>query len=640
MASSPDSIPLIAAVDTGGTFTDAVARRGDRVAVAKVPSTPDDPSRAVASALERVSAELGAERVDVLVHGTTVATNALLERRGAPTWLVTNAGFEDLLAVGRQTRQSLYALEPVSRPVLVPRDQVVGVAGRLDRHGVELEPLALDALDAVLDTLRREGASPAWAVCLLHAYANPAHEQAVAARIRAVFPDASLSVSSDVLPVFREVERASTTVANAFVQPLMTRYLARLGGLAERVAVMASSGGRLTLGAAQARPALTALSGPAGGVVAALHVARSESGFGGAAPIEGVISFDMGGTSTDVALCREALPIRHESEVGPFPIHLPTLDIHTVGAGGGSIASVDAGGALAVGPESAGADPGPACYGRGERATVTDANVVLGHLPADTLLGGEHPIYPERARQAVQGVADALGVSLERAAEGILEVAVETMARAIRKVSVERGVDPRDLALCAFGGAGGLHACALAEALGMTRVVVPAHAGLLSAVGMLRGVAVAERSRTVLGLDATGLTQVFGDLERDAEGALGEPTASATLSVDLRYAGQSFELAVPWQASAAPLESACAAFEEAHEERFGYRLDAAIEPVTARVRLEGALPSPLEVREAGVVPTTVVGPAPVVQLASTTWVAAGWVATLAADGALWIERSA
>lgn len=620
--------PVVLAVDTGGTFTDAVGRRGDRVAVAKVPSTPDDPSRAVLAASAQVCEELGAPHPELLIHGTTVATNALLERDGAETWLVVNTGFEDLLTIGRQARADLYALEPRPRPVLVSPERVVGVRGRLANDGGELEAPDVDAFRSHLAALDETPRS--WAICLLHAYRNPAHERAYADVIRAVRPNDAVSLSSEILPVFREVERASTTVANAFVQPVMARYLERLSAAAAVVTVMGSSGGRLTLEAARSTPVLTALSGPAGGVVAAFHVAR-EHGVGG------VISFDMGGTSTDVALCRDQLPLRHVSTVGPYPIHIPMLDIHTVGAGGGSIATVDVGGALRVGPRSAGATPGPACYGAGTEATVTDANVVLGRLPHDVRLGGRMPIQPARATAAVAAVADALGVGVERAAEGIIAVAVEKMARAIRRVSVERGVDPRELALCCFGGAGGLHACELAEALGMRMIIVPAHSGLLSAVGMLRGRAVAERSRTVLGLDAAAIRTASATLVDEACAALGEAVEGRSITLEMRYRGQSFELGATY---AADLPAAVEAFEAAHEARFGYRLDVGVEAVNLRVRVAGSAPEPVVIAEAISGPERVDGPASIVSLASTTWVAPGWMAERNAIGDLVLRHAA
>ena len=612
----------IVAVDTGGTFTDAIGRLGARVATAKVRSTPSDPSVALRRAIDEVIGALGADAASVLIHGTTVATNALLERRGAETWLVTNAGFADLLHIGRQNRPELFALEPIlPEPVI---EGALEVPGRLSAEGEELEPIDTASLSSALSALDEGPRS--FAVCLLHSYRNDAHERAVGAAIAAARPGDSMSLSSQVLPVFREVERASTTAANAAVQPLMAGYLARLSDASERVSVMGSSGGRLTLKEAIDRPVVTALSGPAGGVVAALSVAK-ESG------ASGVISFDMGGTSTDVAVCAESLPIRHGSRVGPYPIHVPMLDIHTVGAGGGSLARVDAGGALRVGPQSAGADPGPACYGVGEEPTVTDANVVLGRLPADAKLGGRLELDSERAREAVGRIASSLGVSVERAAEGIIEIAVQTMAAAIRKVSVERGLDPRRYALCAFGGAGGLHACDLADELAIEHVIVPPHAGVLSAVGMLQSRASTTRSRTVLG-DVERMPAVLDALEVAAMRALGEPADRVVREVSARYRGQSFELVVPYEGD---WTQAAAAFESLHERRFGYRLNAQVEPVTMHVRAEGHAPSDWAPTDPTKV-TDLVGPSSLIRLADTIYVAAGWSASTSSTGAVALTR--
>lgn len=612
-----------AAVDTGGTFTDVVAVAGGRLVTAKVPSTPDAPDRAVAEGLRRVCALLGVPAPDALVHGTTVATNALLETVGERPWFVVNAGFEDLLVLGRQARADLYALQPRPRPQLVPREQTLGVGGRLAPDGQELEPLDLDALDAALTAL--DATPRTWAVCLLHAYADPRHERAVAERIRRHRPQDAVSLSSEVLPVFREVERASTTVANAFVRPRMEGYLGVVAGLASRVEIMGSSGGRLPVEVARRFPVHTALSGPAGGVVAALAVARRHHP-------SGVLSFDMGGTSTDVALCRSALPIRHDRPVGDWSIHVPMLDIHTVGAGGGSIAWVDSGGALRVGPRSAGADPGPACYGRGELPTVTDANVVLGRLPGDTRLGGELALVPERAAAAVGALARRIGATVDEAAQGIVRIAVETMAQAIRRISVERGEDPRLFPLVAFGGAGGLHACALADVLECPEVLVPARAGLLSAVGMLQSVPVAERALTVLGRTEAEIGQAAEALAAECCAAAGEG-AAVRIGLEMRYLGQSFELEAAFSGS---VLEASRAFEALHEARFGYRLAAPVEAVTLRVRAEGARPAPLpdgcgdgEVLR---------GPVAVVDDASTVWVAPGWRGTRLEDATLRLTR--
>lgn len=610
------------AVDTGGTFTDAIGRCGDRIATAKVRSTPDDPSRAVRESVAAVLRSLGSREAELLVHGTTVATNALLERAGAETWLVTNAGFGDILTIGRQARPHLFALEP-TRPASIVAGSLE-VAGRMTADGSELEPLCLDGLRESLDAFDETPRS--FAVCLLHSYRDPSHEQSVAKLIRIARPNDTLSLSSQILPVFREVERASTTAANAAVQPLMVDYLGRLASVARRVAVMGSAGGRLTLDQAMERPVLTSLSGPAGGVVAALAVARRRG-------VAGVISFDMGGTSTDVALCAGILPVRHESSVGPYPIHVPMLDIHTVGAGGGSLARVDAGGALRVGPESAGADPGPACYGRGVRPTVTDANVVLGRLPTSARLGGHLQLDGARSNAALDSLASELGVSRERAAEGVLAIAVQTMAGAIRTISVERGLDPRDYALCAFGGAGALHACALADELGMQAIVIPAHAGVLSAVGMMQGRAASTRSKTVLNASAE-MPTVCAALEVAATDALGEPAQTVRREVSARYRGQSFELVVPYDEE---WSRSVQAFEAAHEERFGYRLDAEVEPVTLHVRAEGAAPQswhPLEPVDA----QTLVGPAHLVRKDTTVYIAEGWHANAAAGGDIELRR--
>lgn len=624
-----DPTPTVrVAIDTGGTFTDVVATDGARVVEVKLPSTPDDPSRAVVDGIARACDALGAPSADHLVHGTTVATNALLEGAGAETWFVTNAGFEDLLTIGRQHRPSLYALRPEAPPLLVPPARCVGVAVRRDVTGAVVTPLdagALATLDAVLERL--DDAPRSWAIALLHAWVDGADEQAIAARIRARRPADHVSLSSEILPVFREVERASTTVANAFVGPLMVDYLGRLASAATRVEVMGSSGGRLGLDVARAQPVRTALSGPAGGVVAALDIVDRLG-------LDGVVSFDMGGTSTDVALCAGALPLRFGSQVGAHPIHVPMLDIHTVGAGGGSIAWIDDGGALRVGPRSAGADPGPACYGRGVEPTVTDANVVLGRLPADTRLGGHLALDAERAHTAVAGLGARLGLDAEATARGILAIAVETMARAIRRVSTERGVDPRDLPLCTFGGAGGLHACALADALGMPSVVLPARAGLLSAVGMLLGAPVAERSRTVLGGADAAIEAVRQALVDEAAASVGAVDRVET-RLAARYAGQSFELDVPFDASVA---DARAAFVAAHEARFGYQLDRAVEPVTVRVRATGPASPPLPASDAAG-GSPVDGPTSLVDLSSTTWVPEGWRAEPLDGGGWWLRRS-
>jgi N-methylhydantoinase A/oxoprolinase/acetone carboxylase beta subunit len=597
--------------DTGGTFTDVVAADGS---VAKVLSTPDDPGRAVRDGLDA----LGGGRPDRLTHGTTVATNALLERRGARVTLVTNAGLEDVLEIARQDRPSLY--DPFAdRPEpLVDRAHRIGVAGRLDARGGELEavdPASIPPLPADTEAV---------AVCLLHADLDPAHEQAVAAELEARGHD--VTVSSAVSPEMREVERTTTTVVNAYLRAPCRTYLQHLDDVADHVEVMTSAGGLLPVAEAADEPARLLLSGPAGGVRAAAEAGAS-AGFPDA------ITFDMGGTSTDVCLVLGGVPApAPQREVAGLPVRLPSLDIHTIGAGGGSIARLDPGGALVVGPRSAGAAPGPACYGRGgTEPTVTDADLVLGRIPADARLGSLGPLD-----------LDAATAALERAgvdAAGVVAVVNAAMGEALRSVSVARGVDPAGLALVAFGGAGPLHACELAEALGLRAVVVPPRAGVLSAVGVLtsprqRDLVRSWPSPTVIdGLDAARAALAEEAVALLAGGAADGDAATdveVTTAIDCRYAGQAHELSVP----------SVAAFHDEHERRNGYRRpDAPVEVIA--LRATARLPAP--VTAADLPPVTrqpVVGPAVVAEPDCTTWVPAGWAGRVAAGGALVLERVA
>lgn len=577
----------IVAVDTGGTFTDLVALDGlDRIRTAKVPSTPDDPSRAILAGLDRLLPEGGEV---VVLHGSTVATNALLERAGARVLLVTTEGFEDVLEIGRQNRPQLYAFEPHRPPPLVPADDRVGVAGRLGPEGEEIDPLDLAAVEALLD---RATEADAVAIVGLHSYTNDAHERAVADVLRPT--GTPLSISADVLPEFREYERTATTVVNAYVQPIMQRYLGNLRTAltakdapvrAERLEIMGSAGGLLPVDRAVRAPVHTVLSGPAGGVVGALAWAQ-------AVGRAGVVTFDMGGTSTDVSLC-PGHPLRtREFEIAGVPVAIPVLDIHTVGAGGGSIARVDAGGALRVGPESAGADPGPICYGRGgTEVTVTDAHVWLGRIPTDAFAAGDNALDRAAIEAPLTRLAYALGTSLEEAALGVLEVATTTMERALRVISVERGFDPADLALVAFGGAGGLHAADLSVRLGCAEALVPPASGLLSAWGILAAPPVHEVSRSVLRpIDDVELPQIRDELTAaaravlEAEGVPAEET-EVEAHVDLRYRGQSFELRVPAEGSGTEWAEA---FHSSHQQRYGYaRRDRGVEAVTLRAVARG-----------------------------------------------------
>jgi N-methylhydantoinase A len=575
------------AVDTGGTFTDLVLLDGGRLERLKVPSTPADPSQAVLDGLARILPE-GTRFT--LLHGSTVATNALLERRGARVALVTNAGFEDVIEIGRQNRPQLYALVGTRLPPLVDRDERHGISGRLGPEGEEIEPLDEEELAALAEQLLR-GDAQSIAISLLHAYADGGHESRVAAAVERL--GLPLSVSSRLVPEFREYERTATTVVNAYVAPIMDRYLGRLASEAgaERVRIMGSNGGALPVERARREPVHTVLSGPAGGVVGALTWARR-------AGHESVISFDMGGTSTDVSLC-PGRPLRtRELEIAGLPVAISVIDIHTVGAGGGSIARVDPGGALRVGPQSAGAEPGPICYGwGGEQVTVTDAQVWLGRLPPDAFLGGERTLDRAAVRAPLEQLARDLGATAEEAAEGVIAVADTAMERALRVISVERGYDPVDFAVVAFGGAGGLHVAELTRRLGASTAIVPPDPGLLSAYGMLASPVTREASRTVLlRSDSHGtedvVRAVLDELEADAREAMraeGAQDASltATRVIDARYRGQSFELAVA-------AEGWATAFHRAHRERYGYeRPEAPVEAVTLRV-IVSAPPSDLD----------------------------------------------
>ncbi len=582
-------------VDAGGTFTDFVVLHDDgRMETFKLRSNPRAPAKVILEGLRRV-----ASSADV-VHGSTVATNALLERKGVRTAFVTTAGFEDVLEIGRQNRPELYNLTPVHRELLVPRKLCFGVKERAYHDGLAALKPSQAELKRLAARLRKSGAK-AIAICFLHSYRNAANESAVA---KALLRDGVyVCASHEISPEFREYERASTTAVNAYVGPLMDAYLRELGAAKNfRISIMQSNGGFLSASDAAKHAARTVLSGPAGGVIGAMRMAQA-SGF------TRVLGFDMGGTSTDVSLIDGSPRETTEASVDGLPVRVPMLDIHTVGAGGGSIARIDAGGLLRVGPESAGADPGPACYGKGSLPTVTDAQVVLGHVTS--LLGGAMPVDAARAGKAVDSIARPLKLSLEDAARGIIRVANANMERAIRVVSVERGYDPRDFALVAFGGCGGLHACEIAQELGIKTVIVPRHAGVLSALGMLLADAVRDYSAGVLG--RSDLEAEFVKLEKRA---LKEtPGAKLTRSADVRYVGQSYELNVPWPYGTR--------FHGLHERTYGYaRRDRETEVVTIRVRAKVATP---RVRLKGEQMTKpALGPAILADYGSTTLVPQGW----------------
>jgi N-methylhydantoinase A len=537
-----DSRTTVVGVDTGGTFTDIVYRKGGRIGVFKILSTPADPADAVLAGLRTVLPEGEIERV---TYGTTVATNAMLERRGARTVVLLTAGFEDLLEIGRQARPDLYDLEPLRSEPLARNRACIGVRERLRHDGSVALALTRQEIQRVMRAVRRTGAESI-AVCLLHAHVDSRHERALERALRSF--GLPISLSSRIAPIRGEYERASTVVANAFVSPKMASHLHSLHQQiqARTLHVMQSNGGAIGVSLASKEPIRTMLSGPAGGVAAATDIAIA-SGFHRA------VSFDMGGTSTDVALIDEIASRRQTTDIGGIPIVVPTIDIHTVGAGGGSIASVDAGGALRVGPESAGAEPGPACYGGGTRPTVTDATVVLGRLRPDAFLGGHMRLNVERARRALAGLARAMGVRSETvAAEGVVRVVENSMERAIRLITIERGQDPRSCVLIAFGGAAGLHACGLATELGIRSVLIPNHPGVLSARGMLTAPLVHDLTRSVVIVDPgfPQLRRIAGGLEKTAIKVLvseGVSRREVKISsfAQFRYLGEGSALEVP-----------------------------------------------------------------------------------------------
>ena len=645
-------------VDVGGTFTDFLLWEDGAARIHKRPSTPDDPGRAVLEGLDHLGVT-----PDLVVHGTTVATNAVLQRRGARTALVTTEGFRDLLTIGRQTRAHIYDLEPETPEPLVDPELRFECAGRLRPDGTIEASWSVEQAREVLARAEAAGAESV-AVSLLYPYLDPSFEQAFRSAGTPLF----LSLSSEVSPEYREVERTATTALNSYIGPVMSKYLDALGeGVAARgvptLHVVQSDGGAASVDRASRFPVSTLLSGPAAGVHGAFEVAR-------AAGYDRIITFDMGGTSTDVALCDRAIPTRPDVVVGDFPARTPVVDVHTVGAGGGSIARIDAGGALRVGPESAGAVPGPACYGTGEEFTVTDAQAVLGRLGAHGQLAGTLAIDLDRARKATHPLHDALGSEVE-AAEAVLRVATANMERALRVVSVQRGFDPREFTLVPFGGAGPLHACALADALEIPRILVPAMPGVLCALGAVQSDLTATRTRSVLvPLDDAhrdALTTALAAVADDARDALNDPRTEVSLALDLRYAGQSYELTIEVPDAAHPLDAATA-FHTAHEQRFAHAdTDAAVEAVNVRAvaRVPSETPIPVPAPGSGAVPITrtpvviegiehdtavyrredfrpgdvVAGPAIVVQLDTTTLVEPGWSARADAQGNLILERA-
>jgi len=562
-------------IDTGGTFTDLVAIIDGALRVHKVLSTPADPAAAVMSGLVKM---LAGARPELVTYSSTVATNALLEGKGARVAIVTNAGFEDLLEIGRQNRDELYALAP-SRPApLVPRARRIGVAERTLFDAKVLLPLTRTELARVRRAAARSGAQ-AFAICLLHSYANPRGERALA---RALAPlGRPLSVSHRIVAEYREFERFSTTVVNAYVAPRMASHLGslerKLAGA--RLRIMQSNGSAIGSALARAEPVRTILSGPAAGVIGAAAMAREIGA-------ERFITFDMGGTSTDVSLFDRRAKIRTLSYPAGYAVRSPVIDIHTVGAGGGSIARVDAGGSLRVGPQSAGADPGPACYGRGGAATVTDADLAAGRLAAANFLGGAMRLYPERAERALGAIARAMKTTRLTAARGVIRVVNANMERAIRVITVERGYDPRDFALLAFGGAGPMHAAELALDLGIRHIVMPRNPGLLCAWGAIGAPLGREFSQTVRAINPSyrALVARTAAMRRRARAELRAEGAAASaiaieIHLEMRYRGQSYELEVPLT------RDFIDTFHAAHRRTFGHSTPGApVEVVNLRLR--------------------------------------------------------
>lgn len=658
-------------VDVGGTFTDLVAVDGaGALSVVKIPSTPPDFHRAV---IDAVGQAAGADAIARIVHGSTVATNALLQRTGQPIALITTEGFKDILLIGRQNRPSLYALN-IDRPTpLAQGDAVFSVRERIGASGEIVEPLSEADVDSVVQKIVALGLSHV-AVCLLFSFINPEHERLVGRRCEKA--GLTVSLSSQILPEFREYERASTTAINAALRPVVATYLDALSvGLSatapsksrvDDLRIMHSSGGTLTPAEASQQAARLVLSGPAGGVMGAAFVAK-QSGWGD------VITYDMGGTSTDVAVILNGQPQwTTTSNVDGLPLGLPMFDIHTVGAGGGSIASIDAGGALRVGPRSAGARPGPACYGRGgTEPTVTDANLVLGRILPSQFLGGAMRVDRSLAERAIEPLARAMSKSVVETALGIVRVAEANMERAIRHVTSQRGHDPSGFALVSFGGAGGLHACALADALDIRTVLVPPFCGVLSALGMVVAPAVVDASRSVLhlgqGLDDHRLIAEIGSINAETIDAIPyEQTDRVEAYADVRFRGQSHELKV--KLDSPTIDHLTARFHEAYSRMYG-RIPSGreVEIVTLRIRRIGKIP-PLQLpphvhkkaegdltydlvledgkisagraysREALSEDLPVVGPFLLIDAQSTTFVPPGWLARIDAQGIVSLGR--
>lgn len=582
---------VLIGIDVGGTYTDCVLLSGEGLKVLKVPSTPETPSTGALRGIRRLIREKDFE----VIHGSTVGTNAILERKGSRTALIVTKGFKDLMQIGRQTRKELYGLTPEGQRPLVERSNLFEIDERIDYNGAVLKAAKPEEIKAIFDALSRKKVESV-AVCLLFSFVNDIHERLITLRGDSM----NVSLSSDVLCEFREYERCSTTILNAYIAPLMKNYfdelaasLASLG--ARSLWIMQSNGGIFPVENACRKPVHTILSGPAAGVRGAYALAR-QAGF------SGVITIDMGGTSTDVSLCEDSLPVTNEGSIDGHPVRIPILDITTIGAGGGSIAYIDEGGALKVGPESAGADPGPVCFGKGRRITVTDAHLILGRLPDRDFLDGARFLDVKRTREHFSSFTATMGSNIEEAAWGIIQVVQAQMEGALRLVSLQRGHDPRRFTLLAFGGAGPLHACELASALNIPKVLIPLYPGVLSALGMITAPHFMEFSKTMkmelLRLTPEKMKHIFGILRERAAREIGvdERLLECEYYVDMRYAGQSYDLTVP--VTVFDTGSIAASFISIHHRRHGYeRSDSEIEVVTFRLRAGQAREEPVFSRE-------------------------------------------
>ena len=671
----------IVGIDVGGTFTDIAILEDGRLRVHKLPSTPSDPSVGIVKGVIEACPQFvdgGSEFAADFVHGSTVATNALLEGKGGRTALITTLGFEDVLEIGRQSRSELYNLN-VDRPApLAPWELRFGLPERVDHHGAIVEDLLPEAIQTCVHLIE-EAEVDSIAVSFLFSFLNPAHEEAVLAALEKLPNNPFISISSRVLPEFREYERTSTVVVNSYVGQVVSRYLTSLeNSLGKGLRIMQSSGGSITARLAADQPVRTILSGPAGGVVGAFYT-------GVQAGYPDIITLDMGGTSTDVSLCPSRIKETTGSQVGGYPISVPMIDIHTVGAGGGSIARVDAGGALVVGPQSAGADPGPACYGKGDQITVTDANLVLGRMLPDNFLGGRMTLDRQRAEGLIAELASQISLSVQETALGVIRVVNANMARAIRATSQERGYDPRQFTMVPFGGAGPMHCCELAHEMGIPRVLVPARPGILSALGVAIADIVKDYSRTVMmrgdDINRVQLDEEFHGMEGLAREELEKEGLPMDRMVpqrflDVRYVGQSFELTIDYPSPTRRIDTArmrrsiADSFYRAHLQRFGYadrgeaveivnlRLKLGLEmdkPQIVAVQAAGSGSTPALIGEVQVVfsggPVTtrlydrenlrtgdqISGPAIVLQMDTTVVITPGWTGTTDDYGNLVLE---